>query len=402
MLDGGTQGLYLVQFVAEADHLLVFDAIDYGLEPGTLKLVRGDEVPKFTGVKKMSLHQTGFQEVLSAADCSADIPKFALIGCQPLDLEDWGGPLTEPVRSQIEPAIELARECCRNWGVEVADRAAGAATPACSATTSISIITSGVDGGALNTGVLGEMKKRAAFLFDDLPMRLEARVSVRLCRSDSANIAVWTWAMVAFRDYPLLLGTAALAYSFGLRHAFDADHIAAIDNVTRKLMQEGKRPVGVGLFFSLGHSTIVVALSVGIAIFSSALQDRFDAFKTYGAVAGRWSRRCSCSPSPSPTCLSSPRPGAPSHGSGRRRGRRRPRRAGRRPHGAPVPPRLPNGRESWGMYPIGLLFGLGFDTATEVGLLGISATQAAQGLPIWAILVFPALRQSRNRPVLRT
>ena len=101
-----------------------------------------------------------------------------------------------------------------------------------------------------------------------------------------ANMAAWIWAIVAFHDYPILLGTSALAYSFGLRHAFDADHIAAIDNVTRKLMQEGRRPVGVGLFFSLGHSTIVIALTIAIAITATALQDQFDAFKTFGAVAG--------------------------------------------------------------------------------------------------------------------
>src|SRR3979490_1086779 len=77
----------------------------------------------------------------------------------------------------------------------------------------------------------------------------------------AVNLAAWAWALSAFHAYPVLLGTAFLAYSFGLRHAVDADHIAAIDNVTRKLMQEGKRPVPVGLFFSLGHSTIVVGLS---------------------------------------------------------------------------------------------------------------------------------------------
>src|ERR1700730_16877276 len=76
----------------------------------------------------------------------------------------------------------------------------------------------------------------------------------------AANIGAWVWAILAFHDKPLLLGTAFLAYSFGLRHAVDADHIAAIDNVTRKLMQEGQRPVSVGFFFSLGHSTISVCL----------------------------------------------------------------------------------------------------------------------------------------------
>jgi hydrogenase maturation protease len=130
ILDGGTQGLYLVHNVAEAEALLVFDAIDYGLTPGELKLVRDDEVPEFTGAKKMSLHQTGFQEVLSAADLLGRYPrKLALIGVQPEDLEDWGGPLTAPVRAQIGPALELARRVLAEWGFEVAERAADEAAP---------------------------------------------------------------------------------------------------------------------------------------------------------------------------------------------------------------------------------------------------------------------------------
>lgn len=123
LLDGGTQGLYLVNFVEEADYLIVFDAIDYGLEPGTLKLVRDHEVPKFTGAKKMSLHQTGFQEVLSAADLLGHYPqRLALIGCQAADLEDWGGPLTELVRNQIGPAIAIARTVLAEWGISIAAR----------------------------------------------------------------------------------------------------------------------------------------------------------------------------------------------------------------------------------------------------------------------------------------
>jgi hydrogenase maturation protease len=126
LLDGGTQGLYLVQFVQEADRLLVFDAIDYGLEPGKLKLVQGDEVPKFTGAKKMSLHQTGFQEVLSAADLLGGYPeKLALIGCQPLDLEDWGGPLTAPVRDRLVESAELAAVILEQWGAPCRRRAPG-------------------------------------------------------------------------------------------------------------------------------------------------------------------------------------------------------------------------------------------------------------------------------------
>jgi high-affinity nickel-transport protein len=100
------------------------------------------------------------------------------------------------------------------------------------------------------------------------------------------NVTAWLWALLALRAHPVLLGTAFLAYTFGLRHAFDADHIAAIDNVTRKLMQEGQRPVAVGLFFSLGHSTIVVGLSIAIAIAAATLQLQFDMFKTIGGVVG--------------------------------------------------------------------------------------------------------------------
>lgn len=130
ILDGGTQGLYLVQFVNEHDRLIVFDAIDYGLEPGTMKVVEDDEVPKFTGAKKMSLHQTGFQEVLSAADLMGHYPeRLALIGCQPLDLEDWGGPLTPPVKAIIPAAVETAVRILRDWGVAVTLRPQGAAVP---------------------------------------------------------------------------------------------------------------------------------------------------------------------------------------------------------------------------------------------------------------------------------
>lgn len=130
ILDGGTQGLYLVQFVNEHDRLIVFDAIDYGLEPGTMKVVEDDEVPKFTGAKKMSLHQTGFQEVLSAADLMGHYPeRLTLIGCQPLDLEDWGGPLTQPVKAVIPAAVETAVGILREWGVAVTRRPQGAAVP---------------------------------------------------------------------------------------------------------------------------------------------------------------------------------------------------------------------------------------------------------------------------------
>ena len=100
------------------------------------------------------------------------------------------------------------------------------------------------------------------------------------------NVGAWIWALIAFHNHPVLLGTAFLAYTFGLRHAVDADHIAAIDNVTRKLMQQGKRPVGVGFFFSLGHSTIVFGLSVIIALTSAAIKNRFGSFESIGGIIG--------------------------------------------------------------------------------------------------------------------
>jgi high-affinity nickel-transport protein len=100
------------------------------------------------------------------------------------------------------------------------------------------------------------------------------------------NVITWSWALVAFHDHPVLLGTALLAYGFGLRHAVDADHIAAIDNVTRKLMQEGQRPAMVGFFFSMGHSAVVVIASLLVALTTSALSDRFEGFKEIGGVIG--------------------------------------------------------------------------------------------------------------------
>src|SRR5436309_2791940 len=103
-------------------------------------------------------------------------------------------------------------------------------------------------------------------VFNDSSSNIRAKVIGIYAFLLTFNIVVWVLALISFAPYPALLGTAVLAYSFGLRHAVDADHISAIDNVTRKLMQENKRPVTVGFFFSLGHSTIVVALCVGLTI----------------------------------------------------------------------------------------------------------------------------------------
>ena len=232
-------------------------------------------------------------------------------------------------------------------------------------------------------------------LFDDAPANLRSKVAGIYGILFVFNAAAWLWAIVAFRHFPLLLGTALLAYSFGLRHAVDADHIAAIDNVTRKLMQEGKRPVSVGFLLSLGHSTVVVVGSAAIAATALALQHRMDGARAVGGVVG--------------TLVSAlflfgiaavnlavmvsiyrafvrVRNGAPyvdedfdmllaSRGFLARLFR----------------PMFAMIRRSWHMYPLGVLFGLGFDTATEIGLLGISAAEASKGLPLVSIMVFPAL-----------
>ncbi len=209
------------------------------------------------------------------------------------------------------------------------------------------------------------------------------------------NVLAWLWALTAFRQHPVLLGTALLAYGFGLRHAVDADHIAAIDNATRKLMHEKKRPVSVGFFFSLGHSTVVVLASVGVAVATSAMQRRFDYFREVGGVIG--------------TCVSAlfllaialmnliilrsiykawrnVKDGGvyvdddfdmllADRGFFARLFR----------------PLFRLITRSWHMFPLGFLFGLGFDTATEIALLGIAATQASQGLSPWSVMVFPVL-----------
>jgi hydrogenase maturation protease len=125
IMDGGTQGLYLLPHVQEASRLVVFDAIDYGLEPGTMKIITDDEVPAYMGAKQMSLHQTGFQDVLAAAKLTGQYPdNLVLIGVQPVELKDYGGSLREAVRAQIDPAVEIAAEWLRRWGVEIQPREA--------------------------------------------------------------------------------------------------------------------------------------------------------------------------------------------------------------------------------------------------------------------------------------
>lgn len=117
LMDGGTQGLYLLPYVQEADCLLVFDAVDYGDPAGALREVVGDQVPRFMGAKKMSLHQTGFQEVLMAAELTGKLPgELVLLGVQPEELEDYGGSLRDVVKAQMAPALNLALDWLERWG----------------------------------------------------------------------------------------------------------------------------------------------------------------------------------------------------------------------------------------------------------------------------------------------
>jgi len=232
-------------------------------------------------------------------------------------------------------------------------------------------------------------------LFDDNATYARGKTVALYAVLIAANLAAWAWALLTFHDKPVLLGTAFLAYSFGLRHAVDADHIAAIDNVTRKLMQEGKKPLTVGLFFSLGHSTVVVLASIGIAITAMAFKARMEEFPPVGGIIGtsvsaafllligainlvllvnvyKAFRRVKNGGAYSETDLN-----ALTANGGLLA------RIFRRLFGF-------IGR-SWHMYPLGFLFGLGFDTASEVALLGITAAQASSGLSMWSILIFPAL-----------
>jgi high-affinity nickel-transport protein len=210
-----------------------------------------------------------------------------------------------------------------------------------------------------------------------------------------ANIAAWGWAWATFHASPTLLGTALLAWGFGLRHAFDADHIAAIDNVVRRLMQAGQRPFTAGLYFAIGHSTVVMLALLAIALGTAAMQTQlavlYDSLDLLGTVIsasfllvlalanlailrGLWQR------------WRAARQGMLSDDAalaGLLDGRGLLARIC-----APV---LRGVRDVRQMYLVGFLFGLGFDTATEIGLLGIAASQAASGLSPWSILVFPSL-----------
>lgn len=223
---------------------------------------------------------------------------------------------------------------------------------------------------------------------------LKRRVGLLLGGLVIANLAVWIWAYGLFHAQPLMLGTALLAWGLGLRHAVDADHIAAIDNVTRKLMQDGQRPVAVGFWFAVGHSAIIAIASVAIALTASALA-QFGGLKDVGGViATAISALFLFAIAAMNLMILRSVWRAFAHV-----------RAGgvyveedldlllsgRGPLSRLFRPMFRLVTQSWHMAPLGFLFGLGFDTATEVAILGMSASQAANGLSLGTVLVLPAL-----------
>jgi high-affinity nickel-transport protein len=235
---------------------------------------------------------------------------------------------------------------------------------------------------------------RAAFASTDAPAH-RRRIVLLFASLAVANAGAWAWALVAFRQYPLLLGTALLSYGLGLRHAIDADHIAAIDNVTRKLMQDGQRPITTGLFFSLGHSTVVILASMAIAATATALSADLASWHDVGGMIGT---------TVSAVFLLAIAVMNIFILASVYRAFHRVKNGGRY-EAEELDVLLAGGgilarifrplfgmiRTGWHMYPLGLLFGLGFDTATEIALLGISAAEASRGMSIWSIMVFPAL-----------
>lgn len=209
------------------------------------------------------------------------------------------------------------------------------------------------------------------------------------------NVVLWAVAFLTSIEYPVILSTALLAFTFGLRHGVDADHIAAIDNVTRKLMQENKRPVATGFFFSLGHSTVVVLLSVVVAIAAGLVQTNLPQWKEVGGLIGtlvsaaflyligfinllvlidvyRMFRQVARGGTYHEETLEN-------------------FLANRGLMNRFFGPLVRQIDRSWKMYPLGFLFGLGFDTASEVALLGISAAAGGTGMPVYYIMLFPLL-----------
>ena len=238
------------------------------------------------------------------------------------------------------------------------------------------------------------MLKAIKDLFDESGPNLRARLVTIYSVLAILNVGAWLWALIAFGDNPTMMGVALVIYGLGLRHAVDADHIAAIDNVTRKLMQDRRRPVAVGFFFALGHSTVVIIAAAAVAV-AATLLGSFDAIKGVGGIIGTGVSAFFLLAVAAMNVLIF---------ASVYRSYRRVRQGGA--YVEEDVDLLLNNRgflarifrplfrmvsRSWHMFPLGFLFGLGFDTATEVAMFGVSAAQAAKGIPIEAIMVFPVL-----------
>lgn len=189
--------------------------------------------------------------------------------------------------------------------------------------------------------------------------------------------------------HPALAGLGLAAYLLGVRHAFDADHIAAIDDTTRWLVQRGQTPLGIGFFFSLGHSSVVLALAVAIGLAGSAVQRWLPGLESAGslvgaAVSGLFLLGIGLVNLKLLVDIARRRP-APAHA----------HRHEPAPRGGLLARCLGRSRglmtRSWHMYPLGLLFGLGFDTASEIALLALTAGAAAGSLPLAGVLSLPLL-----------
>ena len=238
--------------------------------------------------------------------------------------------------------------------------------------------------------LLNSIKK----LLDETGPDLRARVIAVYTLLAVLNLGAWIWALAAFYNQPALLGIALVVYGFGLRHAVDADHIAAIDNVTRKLMQAGQRPVSVGFFFAIGHSIVVIIAAAAVAFAANSLKS-FPAFQSYGGIIGTLVSAFFLFVIAAMNIMIF----ASIYKTYRLV----------RSGGSYVEEDLDvllNNRgfltrifrpmfglvsRSWHMLPLGFLFGLGFDTATEVATFGVAGAQAAKGVSLIAVLVFPVL-----------
>ena len=211
------------------------------------------------------------------------------------------------------------------------------------------------------------------------------------------NVVTWIWAITVFAGNTVLLGAAVLAYTFGLRHAFDADHIASIDSVTRKLMQKDKRPTTVGLHFAIGHSLALVVFVIAIAVLAiwGSTSEKFSFMNSTAGVASTFVSSSfliimailNLTIARSTYLIFKKVRNGGSYVEEdfnvllNKRGF----------FSRIFRPLFRLVNKSWHMVFIGFLFGLGFDTATEVSLLGIAGAEAAKGLSVWVILVFPAL-----------